>query len=155
MSKSINDYEYSYCHWDCWPSDEPEPDNYLDCFPVHIFRTKIDGQTVEVEFASDEINRHQGVRHWNIGLTIGTKRKKFSNYHQRKDVSGKIGIKGLLFAKAAIQHFEQYYIGKDNALYAHWLDNRRRDVYAYGLKKMGFEFRQHNGHKVLYKIIEK
>lgn len=149
----INNYDYKITKWDSWVTDT-EPQTLDDYFPLYSYTTKIDGQTVEVEFESFEPYTHRGIRHWNIGLTIGSKRKNFSSYHQKKETTGKIGIQGLLFAKAAIQHFEENWCEKgEDAIYAHWLDNRRRNVYEFGLKKLGFDYKMFNGKKVLYKEI--
>ena len=159
MALSINDYYYSldefYCKKDIDPENIPEEEMYT----MFVFKTKIEGQIVEVQIDCDERNNCPSrTRHWNIGLTIGTKRKHFEKYHDHKEVCGKIGLKGLLFAKAAIQYFEDYlkntkYKNYKNILYATWLDNRRRDAYAYGLKKLGFNFGIYDKKKVLLKEV--
>lgn len=159
MALSINDYDYSldefYCREGADPENIPEEEQYT----MFIFKTKIEGQIVEVQIDCDERNNCPSrTRHWNIGLTIGTKRKHFEKYHDHKEVCGKIGLKGLLFAKAAIQYFEDYlkytkYKNYKNILYVTWLDNRRRDAYAYGLKKLGFNFGIYDKKKVLLKEV--
>lgn len=159
MALSLNDYNYSldqfYCRKNTDPEDIPEEEQYIR----FIFKTKIEGQIVEVIIDSDErSNCLSNTRHWNIGLTIGTKRKHFEKYHNHQEVCGKIGLKGLLFAKAAIQYFENYlgysqYKKYRNILYVTWLDNRRRDAYAYGLKKLGFNFGVYDKKKVLLKEV--
>ena len=159
MALSINDYDYSldefYCKEGMDPEDTPEEEMYT----MFVFKTKIEGQIVEVQIDCDERNNCPSrTRHWNIGLTIGTKRKHFEKYHDHKEVCGKIGLKGLLFAKAAIQYFEDYlkytkYKNYKNILYVTWLDNRRRNAYAYGLKKLGFNFGIYDKKKVFLKEI--
>lgn len=160
MSKSIHDYDYNMGKFLCWDRyEEGENLSENEMYTVYALRTKIDNQTVEIEFQCDEKNNSKSnIRHWNIALTIGTKRKHFDKYHDNKEVCGKIGLQGLLFAKAAIQYFEEFLTHTEfsqykNILYATWLDHRRRDAYAYGLKKLGFDFGVYNKKKVLLKEV--
>ena len=67
-------------------------------------------------------------RWWNIGLTISDdyREEALNKCHKEKLITGRMGAKGLLFAKAAIQDFEQsiqmLYPEHRHFLYCGWLD---------------------------------
>lgn len=134
--------------------DEAQKNTYLEC----TYKTFIGGQTVEVSFQSDQ-PVGSSIIHWNISLVIYNKRKDIKELYHTAAITGKIGVKGLLFAKRAVQDFETYlktspyHNQKKHYLFATWLDNRRRDVYEYGLSKLGFEYSRYKGKKCLEKIV--
>ncbi|WCK57178.1 hypothetical protein PP175_28740 (plasmid) [Aneurinibacillus sp. Ricciae_BoGa-3] len=80
---------------------------------------------------------------------------------QEKDVltgkeTGRCGLEGLLWAKRMILAFESSIYTKNGELIrVGWLDNRRRDAYHHGLKKIGFKYGQIDNEKCLFKIIDK
>ena len=149
----ISDFEYSCDRYETWNEKCPEL-----FYEEYIYSTNIDGQFVEVYFQCEEPVTHLNNFHWNIGLVIGTKVKKKEEYFAKEMVTGKIGLKGLLFAKAAIENFEKLLsVRKCNHkhyLYCSWLDNRRRNVYAYGLQKIGFNYGVFNKKKCLIKQVK-
>lgn len=103
------------------------------------------GQYVLVDIIN-EVLEHKKTYYWSIGLTIGDFEDDYhcKKYHEQKLITGRIGVTGLLFAKAVIQHFEKQlsylYPNHKNIIYCQWTDNRRRKAYAYALKKMGYKY---------------
>lgn len=91
-------------------------------------------------------NSSSKTKWWTIALTIADdyKEETLEKCHKNKLITGKMGITGLLFAKAAIQDFEQkvckQFPNNKNILYCEWLDRRRRRVYRYALKKLGYKY---------------
>jgi hypothetical protein len=83
------------------------------------------------------------------------KRKSENNTYLKS--MGKDGLKGLIWAKQKIKEFESFIKEKhDNIptiIYCRWDDNRRRNVYAYGLKDLGYKFGMIFNKKALFKII--
>ena len=145
----INDYDYKV-EWYKWFKTGKEKILYDECKYI----TYIGGQFVEVVFQCDEHdNTNKKLKHWNIGLTIADDKELIEYYQKNKMITGKIGVRGLLFAKAAIKAFEEFltnnkeYTRYNHCLYCDWLDKRRKKVYCYGLKKMGFnlDFHWYNG----------
>lgn len=73
--------------------------------------------------------------------------------------TGRDGLTGLIWARNKIKEFESFIIkelGKDVSItiYCCWEDNRRRKVYEYGLKDMGYTFNRLFNKKVLSKKIQ-
>ena len=72
-------------------------------------------------------------------LFINKRGKGYEEGHQ----TGRAGIEGLLWAKEMLKDFiEEIKKIKDrkHTICIFWDDNRRRDVYARGLKDLGFRF---------------
>ena len=64
--------------------------------------------------------------------------------------------RGSVWAKNQIIIFEKSDYCKDGDFISiYWTDNRRRDVYEYGLRKLGFIMGFRDGKKCLYKKINK
>jgi len=62
----------------------------------------------------------------------------------------------LLWAKRQLIEFEESrYCKNGDIISIGWTDNRRRDVYKYGLKKYGYIIGNRYGRKYLYKKIVK
>ena len=83
---------------------------------------------------------------WTVGLTISDDYREdaLAKCHKKKLITGRIGAYGLLFAKAVIGDFELFlknvYSDNKNFIYCSWLEKRRRRVYAYALKKLGYKY---------------
>jgi len=70
--------------------------------------------------------------------------------------TGKCGLEGLLWGKKQIVKFEESdYCNDGDYISVYWTDNRRRDVYEYGLRRLGFVMGYRDGKKCLYKKVEK
>jgi hypothetical protein len=105
-------------------------------------KEKIDGQTIKVEFQG-YLNNTQESYYWGIALVIYNKRKHESRNYAEKLITGK-SLKGLMFAREAIIEFEKFIVkqipeGK-HMIYTGWADNRRRDLYARSLLRLGYKY---------------
>ena len=100
------------------------------------YRTKNDcGQILNLTFYLEEYNSGD---EWYIELWMGKRSKGFQWMTQ----TGKDGIKSLLWAKECLRDFiKNLDRSKINKIIVYWDDNRRRDVYAKGLKDIGFEYK--------------
>ena len=153
----ISDYDNKVEWYKCFKTGKEES-LYDECKYI----TYIGEQFVEVVFQCDEIdNTSKKIRHWNIGLTIADDEELIEYYHKNKMITGKIGVCGLLFAKAAIKAFEEVltsneeYISYNHCLYCEWLDKRRKKVYCYGLKKIGFDLGFHYYNRKIFRCLKK
>jgi len=90
-------------------------------------------QKVILKFTKEE---YDNVIYWNVCLYIGKKRAGFQYLKQ----TGKDGIGSLLWAKQSIASFKDTLKGnkKKTHIIVQWDDNRRRDVYIWALKDLGF-----------------
>jgi hypothetical protein len=70
--------------------------------------------------------------------------------------TGRCGLEGLLWGRKQVIKFEESNCCKNgDFISVYWTDNRRRNVYQYGLKKLGFIMGYRDGKKCLYKKIIK
>jgi hypothetical protein len=107
------------------------------------------GQTIKIEFQEDWTNNKY---YYNIYLVIMDKRKSENNTYLKS--TGKDGLKGLIWAKNKIKEFEIFIKeehNKSTIIYCGWDNNRRRKVYEYGLKDLGYKFGMIFNKKALYK----
>lgn len=99
---------------------------------------------------------------YSVFVAIANKKKHIKQLiNEQRDIltdkeTGRCGLEGLFWAKKQLLEFEE----SDNCqngdgIVIYWTDNRRRDVYTYGLKKYGFAARYIYGKKCLYKIVNK
>ena len=113
-------------------------------------------QCVEMQFEmfyNDNVNH---IKYWSIVLSVN---KKSRGYEYGKQ-TGKAGIESLLIAKEILKYHIDYIKSSfyKNRILIWGDDTRRLNVYAYGLKSLGFELRQmtvsgyHTG-KCLFKEI--
>ena len=115
------------------------------------YKTKNDcGQILNLTLFLEE---YSNFNEWFITLWIGKRKKEFQYLTQ----TGKDGIKSLLWAKECIKDFIKHLDEKQNhKIFVHWDDNRRRDVYARGLKELGFTYQTgYRGKKMLVLTIDK
>jgi hypothetical protein len=115
------------------------------------------GNTVKIIFYED-IDNLNSRRYYNIYFFTVHKLKVESSTIQFKS-TGKDGLKGLIWARNKIKEFEEFII--DNKWFkgtfiisVSWDDNRRRKVYEYGLKPLGFKIEWLNSKKQLVKRIK-
>jgi hypothetical protein len=115
-------------------------------------------QVIGIFFIKNKLSRNI---EYHIALSISNKKKHLFQYiKEEKDVlsgkeTGKCGLEGLLWAKKQIIEFENSICKPGNIICVRWSDNRRRKVYEYGLKKIGYKIGFRDGSKCLYKIINK
>ena len=110
------------------------------------------GQTIRIEFQEDW---SKSKYFYNIYLVTSHKRKQADFIYGQQ--TGKDGLKGLLWAKDKIIEFEEYIKQKYSdipiIIYCCWTDNRRRNVYERGLRKLGYKYNFIFGSKALSKTI--
>jgi hypothetical protein len=110
------------------------------------------GQTIKITF---EENWSNSKYYYNIYLVTMNKRK--SEHNTRLKIMGCDGINGLLWAKRKVMEFEEFIKEKREGVpavvYCTWDDNRRRNAYAFGLRKIGYQFGRVFGRKALCKTI--
>ena len=108
------------------------------------------GQVLNMYFYIEQIGINT---EWWITFWIGKRKRGFQELTQ----TGKDGIKSLLWAKECIKDFiKNLDRSHDHKIFVHWDDNRRRDVYARGLKELGFDYKpSYKGKKMLVLTIDK
>lgn len=135
--------------------------NYFDYFISNgefVYTKKIkleNNQTINIQFHEYYTNKSYV---YNIFLEVFSKRKKSSRNIENEISTGKFGIKPLLLAKKTILDFEDYIKERRKGrlvIYCTWTNNRRRDVYYYGLNSSGYKFKFLFNQKCLYKCIRK
>ena len=116
-------------------------------------------QTIGIYFWKHEFSKSN---EYVILLAIANKKKHLRQLILgEKDIltdheTGKCGLEGLLWGKKQIVEFEKSnYCNNGDTISVYWTDNRRRDVYKYGLKKLGFVMGYRDGKKCLYKKVIK
>jgi len=116
-------------------------------------------QTIGIYFWKHELSKSN---EYVILLAIANKKKHLRQLILgEKDIltdheTGKCGLEGLLWGKRQIVEFEKYdYCNDGDFISIYWTDNRRRDVYEHGLKKLGFVMGYRDGKKCLYKKVLK
>lgn len=116
-------------------------------------------QTIGIYFWKHELSKSN---EYSIYLAIANKKKHLRQLILgEKDIltdheTGKCGLEGLLWAKKQIVEFEKsIYCKNGDYISVYWTDNRRRDVYEYGLRKLGFMVGYRDGKKCLSKKIVK
>lgn len=110
------------------------------------------GQTALIEFFED---RGKDRIYYGIHFVVFSKRKHIA-YTDLK-ITGKDGLKALIWAKRKIEEFEDFItkekLGMPITIYCQWTDSRRRDAYHYGLSKIGFRYGRIDEFKALIKRI--
>jgi hypothetical protein len=134
----------SFIKKDCMDYGYPTQD-YIDTCKMPS------GQTLKIEFQED-YNKNRYL--YNVYFAVMDKRKSESNVFLR--TTGKDGLKSLIWAKNKIIEFEEFIKTEFEGsppitIYLQWDDNRRRNVYEHGLKKLGYKFGMVAGKKALYK----
>ena len=116
-------------------------------------------QTIGIYFWKHELSKSND---YVILLAIANKKKHLRQLILgEKDIltdheTGKCGLEGLLWAKKQIVEFEKSDCCKDgDFISVYWSDNQRRDVYEYGLRKLGFMMGFRDGKKCLSKKVVK
>ena len=124
-------------------------------FPVYYHRTLIDKQIVYISFIKCRSTFSKN-SHWYISVVIASKKKNILKYFKGEkslNITGKIGIKGLVYVKNALLEFEKSSIPKTgDYIIVNWLDNKRRNAYM-RLLKYGYNISYNDGHKSLCKKI--
>lgn len=121
---------------------------------MNYYRTMIlpSGQFIKIEFNESWTSKGY---YYNVWLVISDKKKSANNTYLK--AMGRDGLKGLLWAKQCVTDFEEFIKeekdGYTVTIYTYWDDNRRRDVYHRGLKKLGYRFNNVLGYKALSKIV--
>ena len=139
IKRKKNDYRYYIPH------------EYIDSEVVN-------GNYCKIEFFLEEDFPSESKYYYGVYLHIG-KRKRDDRLKQ----TGKCGLSGLIWGKKKIIEFEEYIKNNYNE-FCHftkpeifiligWDDNKRRNVYARGLKDIGFYFKYIGNKKYLVKQI--
>lgn len=118
------------------------------------------GQTASIFFLEHDLKR--GVE-YSVVFVISTKKKHIKEWLMgERDIltnenTGKCGIEGLLWAKKQLTAFEEFVqrrnFHNEITICIYWSDNRRRNVYAHTLGKIGYEVNYRHSSKCLSKKI--
>jgi len=134
-------------------------EGYYGSFGYYKTHKLTNGQTIIICFNKFELSKSN---EYSIYLAIANKKKHLRQLILgEKDIltdheTGKCGLEGLLWAKKQIVEFEKFiYCKNGDYISVYWTDNRRRDVYEYGLRKLGFVVGYRDGRKCLSKKIVK
>jgi hypothetical protein len=111
------------------------------------------GQTIRIEFNESWSKRRY---YYSVYLVISDKRKSANKTYMKS--TGRDGLKGLLWARRKITEFEDFIKnvcqGIPVVIYTTWDDNRRRNIYEYGLQKLGYKMNMIFGQMALSKTIK-
>lgn len=114
-----------------------------------------DNQTLRLGF--ELTDESYDTNKWNIYVGVYSKRKHADLNEDNKRITGKNPINTIRGGLQALNEIETYilrdYPYQKNIFYCTWTDNKRRNAYAFLLKKRGYSFGQLYGIKVLMKII--
>jgi len=117
------------------------------------------GQTIAIYLFKYECKSYN---EYSVFVAIANKKKHIKQLiNEQRDIlsnkeTGRCGLEGLLWAKKQLLDFENSEFCKnDDVIVIQWTDNRRRNVYEYGLKKYGYTISNRYSHKCLSKKIIK
>lgn len=118
-------------------------------YNAFVYRTKNDyNQQLRLDIY-ETIYSPKDKIHYSIIFYICNKRK--NGFQSLKQV-GKDGIKSLIWAKQCIINFIEHIKTKPNMhglITVYWDDKKRKDVYVYGLGKIGFVLNKINNQECL------
>ena len=130
--------------------DSEGNDYIIDYYDTEILPS---GNTIKILFQEE-----QEYRKYYYNIYLVTAHKKKQEYNTRLKSTGKDGLKGLFWARDKIKEFEDFIKlekiqrhGSIITIFCHWDDNRRRRVYEYGLKPLGYKMEKLFNKKVLVK----
>jgi hypothetical protein len=116
---------------------------------------KAEGQLLHIRFQEEIYSKKA---YYSVFFEIVNKRKHKEKVTLKE--TGKMGLKGLLWAKIKIKEFmifindiRNQFLNKNVYIIVRWDDNRRRKAYEWGLKDLGFKINYIFGKKVLVKKI--
>jgi len=115
-------------------------------------KVKVGNQDIVVNASYDPDEDHR----FYVDACVYSKRKKIDDYICNKKTTGKSGLLPLLVIRKEILELEKFISEKRNRdfeILIYWTDNRRRDVYIYGLKDYGYNIGMRNNKKCLFKKI--
>jgi hypothetical protein len=133
-------------------------------YPFYYNSTKIDNQSVTIFFGivEDYVDEkdHKQTHKYNIGLAIGATRRQLIRWYNQENklingsVTGRIGLKGLVWAKNQLLEIERFIVKTDTKcddayIYIEGSDERRKRAYRDYLKRFGYE--EHE--KGIYKYV--
>lgn len=120
-------------------------------------------QTISIFFLLEEQARAD---EYNVVLAIANKKKHIKEWITgerdlfEEKTTGRCGLEGLIWAKRKIIEFEEF-IGnryrkgsKETIITVQWTNNRRRNVYEKGLKKLDYQIGYRDKQKCLFKRIK-
>lgn len=114
---------------------------------VYQYTTKNEaGQFVYLYFIKEED------KYWWVTFYICIKRKR--DFEQLRQ-TGKDGLKSMLWAKECFKDFINNVCDDNDLIVVYWDDARRRRVYAYGLRDLGFRFGRYNKKEYLMLKVKK
>lgn len=123
----------------------------------YFHKFKIDNQTVYIEF-NEECDKKYKKFYYNIYLIIYNKRKNKNKLFLKS--TGEIGLRGLIYARKCVKYFENFILSRWNNIdvncymVCRWDNIKRKNVYIYGLKKMGYKISKLDNRKILIKKIK-
>ena len=115
----------------------------IDFYDCYTYKSKnSQNQIISFEVWRDNWNSSKPKNIWKVCFYITNKRKKGFQYLTE---TGKDGIKSLIWAKNCLIDFIEFcknsrYSTYENVIIIQFDDIRRRNVYNYGLKSLGFKF---------------
>jgi hypothetical protein len=112
------------------------------------------GNTIKIKFQEEIIKN----KRYYYGIYLVITHKSKSEQQTVLKSTGRDGLLGLIWAKNKIKEFENFIIDYHSnfekiVIYCYWDDNRRRNVYEYGLKSLGYKFNRLWNQKALMKVI--
>ena len=116
---------------------------------VEYTSTNSKGQVLKMNFTRED---YTNSTHWYVSFWVNKRGKGYQLLQQ----TGKDGINSLIWAKNCVKDFIQY---RSNFklcpqyIIIHWDGGRRRDIYQWGLKSLGFTLGKVYLCKCLYKKI--
>lgn len=136
---------------------------YRDEDDTYYTRCKVGNQTIELGINYYDENLHDRKSYWNIYLTIFNKRKDMYSNMDKKAITGKDPIATFLTARKMFEEVETVVIKEELingnydeiAIFATWVDNRRRDAYYKVLHKMGYDWGTVDREKCIIKTFKK
>jgi hypothetical protein len=128
---------------------EEECDNFSD------EEILLSGNTIKIKFQEEIIKN----KRYYYGIYLVITHKSKSEHQTVLKSTGKDGLLGLMWAKKKVKEFEDFIVDyRSNfekiVIYCYWDDNRRRNVYEYGLKSLGYRFDRLWNQKALMKVIK-
>ena len=126
-------------------------------------RCKVDNQTIElgINFYEESLTNRKS--YWNVYLTVFNKRKDMFSNMDKKIITGKNPIATFVTARRMFKNVEREVVKHELingeydeiAIFATWVDNRRRDAYYKVLHKMGYDWGVIGKEKCIIKTFKK
>jgi len=130
--------------YDIEPKHFNETDDYWE---HHLYKTK-NSENQIIEFKVNNV----GGYYYTVEFFITTKRKLGYQY---KKQTGRDGLKSLIWAKQCLIHFIENIAEDDMLIIVYFDDKKRKNVYHYGLRSLGFRLDKYDRRDCLMLRIKK